>query len=167
MPLDASEFGLLDRRVINQVNALPEANRFIRGLRAWSGFSSTGIAYTRAERFSGETNLTFIDNIRWAKKMIFAYSSRPLEWISYLAAGITLLASVGIIFYIILAFTYRAAPPGFLTLLVSVLFLGAIQLLCLSIIGEYIGRIYQETKNRPHFVVRNITNDPRKKSHES
>jgi len=161
IPLDASEFGLIDRRVIDIINQLPEANRFIRGLRAWSGFKSTGIEYTRAERFSGVTNLTFMDNIRWAKKMIFAFSSRPLEWISYLAAAITLLAGIGIIAYIVVAFVYKTAPKGFLTLLVSVLFLGAIQLLCLSIIGEYVARIYQETKQRPHFVVRDIVNDPR------
>ncbi len=163
MPLDASEFGLMDRRAIDLISTLPEANRFIRGLRAWTGLKSTGIPYTRAERFSGQTNLTFMDNVRWAKKMIFAFSSQPLEWISYLAAAVTLLSAIGIIFYIALAYTYRQAPPGFLTLLVSVLFLGAIQLLCLSIIGEYIGRIYQEVKQRPHFVVRDIINDHKNK----
>ena len=159
MPLDASEFGLMDRRVIDLVNSLPEANRFIRGLRAWTGFKNTGIPYTRAERFSGETNLTFMDNVRWAKKMIFAFSSRPLEWITYLAGAVTLMSGIGIIIYIVVAYTYRRAPEGFLTLLVSVLFLGAVQLLCLSIIGEYIGRIYQEVKQRPHFVVRDIINE--------
>lgn len=161
MPLDAGEFGLIDRRVINLVNQMPEADRFIRGLRAWTGFNSTGISYTRAERYSGQTNLTFMDNVRWAKKMIFAFSSQPLEWISYLAGAVTVLSSIGIIIYIALAFIYHASPKGFMTLLVSILFLGAIQLLCLSIIGEYIGRMYQEMKRRPHFVIRDIINDPR------
>ena len=161
MPLDASEFGLLDRRAINLINELPEANRFIRGMRAWTGFKSAGVEYTRAERYSGQTNLTFMDNVRWAKRMIFAFSSQPIEWISYLAGGVTILSAIGIVVYIALAFIYHVSPKGFPTLLVSILFLGAIQLLCLSIIGEYIGRMYQEMKRRPHFVIRDIINDPR------
>ncbi|OGL88713.1 hypothetical protein A3H75_00540 [Candidatus Uhrbacteria bacterium RIFCSPLOWO2_02_FULL_51_9] len=161
MPLDASEFGLIDRKVINLINAMPETNRFIRGLRAWTGFKSAGIPYTRAERFSGQTNLTFLDNVRWAKRMIFAFSSSPLEWISYLAGLVTILSGVAIVAYVGIALFYQKAPTGFLTLLVSILFLGAIQLLCFSIIGEYIGRIYQETKRRPNAIIRDIVNDHR------
>ncbi|MBI4098419.1 MAG: glycosyltransferase family 2 protein [Candidatus Magasanikbacteria bacterium] len=161
MPLDASEFGLMDRRAIDLINQLPEANRFIRGLRAWTGLKSIGIPYTRAERFAGETNLTFLDNVRYAKRMIFAFSSSPLEWISYLAGLVTVLSGVAIVAYVVIALLYQKPPTGFLTLLVSILFLGAVQLLCFSIIGEYIGRIYQEIKRRPHAIIRDIVNDHR------
>ncbi len=159
MPLDASDFGLIDRRVINTINAMPESNRFIRGLRAWTGFKSIGIPYTRDVRFSGTTNYTFMNYISHALRLIFAFSFKPLEWISYLASAVTVLAGIGLIIYLILAVTTEL-PRGWPTLVVAILFLGAIQLFCISIIGEYIGRIYQEVKRRPHAIVRDVINGP-------
>lgn len=159
MPLDASDFGLLDRRVIDTLNAMPESNRFIRGLRAWTGFRSMGIPYTRDERFSGATNYTFLDYISHAKRFIFAFSFKPLEWISYLAGVVTVLAGIGLIVYFTLAVTTEV-PRGWPTLIVAILFLGAIQLFCISIIGEYIGRIYQEVKRRPNAIIRDVINGP-------
>lgn len=159
IPLDASDFGLIDRRVIDAINAMPESNRFIRGLRAWTGFKSIGIPYTRDVRFSGATNYTFMDNIRYAKRLIFAFSFKPLEWISYLASAVTVFAGIGLIVYLILALT-TDVPPGWPTLIIATLFLGAIQLFCLSIIGEYLGRVYQEVKRRPHAIVHSIINGP-------
>ena len=159
MPLDASEFGLIDRRVINAINAMPESNRFIRGLRAWTGFKSIGIPYTRDTRFSGETNYTFLNYITYAKRLIFAFSFKPLEWISYLASAVTALAGIGLIVYLVLALT-TDVPRGWATLIIATLFLGAIQLFCLSIIGEYLGRLYQEVKRRPHAIIRDIINGP-------
>lgn len=162
IPLDASDFGIIDRRVIDVIDDLPESNRFIRGLRAWSGFKSVGIPYTRGERFSGETNYSFWGYIRYAKRLIFAFSFKPIEWISYLAAVVTVLSGIGIVAYLILSLV-SDVPRGWPTIMVVVLFLGSVQLFCLSIIGEYIGRIYQEVKKRPHYVVRDIINDHRKK----
>lgn len=157
IPLDASDFGLIDRRVIQCIQEMPESNRFLRGLRAWTGFKSIGIPYTRDARFSGITNYSFIGYVRYAKRLIFAFSFKPIEWISYLAALIMVLSGIGMIVYLILAFT-TDVPRGWPTLILVVLFIGAIQLLCFSIIGEYIARIYQEVKRRPHFVVRDVIN---------
>lgn len=160
MPLDASDFALLDRKVIDWLNAMPESGRFIRGMRAWTGFKSVGIPYKRLERFSGQTNLTFWGNVRWAKLAIFSFSYTPLEWVSYLAGLVTLFAGFGIVAYIVAAIFYPA-PRGFLTIVVIMLFLGAIQLLSLSVIGEYIARIFEEVKSRPKYIRKEILNDYR------
>ncbi|MEK7102380.1 MAG: glycosyltransferase, partial [Patescibacteria group bacterium] len=114
---------------------------------------------TRDVRFSGTTNYTFMNYISHALRLIFAFSFKPLEWISYLASAVTVLAGIGLIIYLILAVTTEL-PRGWPTLVVAILFLGAIQLFCISIIGEYIGRIYQEVKRRPHAIVRDVINGP-------
>jgi len=160
MPLHASDFALLDRKAIDALNSMPEQGRFIRGMRSWTGYKSTGIPYKRLERFSGQTNLTFLGNVRWAKIGIFSFSYAPLEWISYLAGIVTALAALAILFYVILSF-FLPPPRGFMTLLIAILFLGSVQLLALSIIGEYIARIFEEVKNRPKFFRREILNDYR------
>lgn len=158
MPLDAGDFSLIDRKVIDALNLLPEKNRFIRGLRAWVGFKSTGIGYTRADRQAGETSNSFMDNIKWAKMGIFSFSYSPLELISNLALLTTAVALIGIVVYILSYIFNPGAPRGFSTLIVVILFLGAVQLLCLSIIGEYIGKIFEETKSRPKYLIKRIVN---------
>lgn len=158
MPLDASDFGLMDRRVVNVLNAMPERGRFLRGMRAWVGFRQTGIPYVRDERHAGVTSISFWGNFRWAKNGIFAFSYLPLEFISLLGFLCTMLAVVGAVFYFILVLTVPNQPRGFATIILVILFLGGIQLLCLSIIGEYLGRIFEEVKQRPHFVVRETLN---------
>jgi len=158
MPLDAGDFSLIDRKVIDAINLLPEKNRFIRGLRAWVGFTSIGVGYTRADREAGETSNSFLDNIKWAKMGIFSFSYSPLELISNLAFFTTVAAFIGIIVYILSYILYPGTPRGISTLIVVILFLGAMQLLCLSIIGEYIGKIFEETKSRPKYIVKRVVN---------
>jgi len=160
MPLDASDFAITDRKVIDVLNDMPEQGRFIRGMRAYTGYKAIGIPYKRLERFSGESNLSFWGNVYWAKLGIFSYSYKPLEMISYFAMIITGLSALAIVFYIILNF-FVPAPRGFMTILIAVLFLGSVQLLSLSIIGEYTARIFEEVKNRPKFVRKEILNDYR------
>lgn len=155
IPLDAGDFSLIDRRVVDVLNKFPERDRFIRGIRAWVGFKQIGIPYVRPERMFGKTTNNFLKNVRWAKKGIFSFSYAPLELVSYIAALVTILSAFTIIFYIILFFFY-GAPQGFLTTLVMILFLGSIQLLSLSIIGEYVAKIFEEVKQRPKFVVKSI-----------
>lgn len=162
IPLDAGDFSLIDRKVIDALNLLPERNRFIRGLRAWVGFKSIGIEYTREDRKAGKTSNSFMDNIRWAKMGIFSFSYYPLELISYIAFIVMLISLFGICVYIISYFVYPNAPRGFSTLIVAILFLGSIQLLSLSIIGEYLGKIFEETKGRPKYIIKRIINDHRK-----
>jgi glycosyltransferase involved in cell wall biosynthesis len=161
VPLDAGDFSLMNRRVVDCILLMPERDRFLRGLRSWVGFRQTGVPYTRAERFAGESTNSWLDNIRWAKRAIFSLSYQPLELIALLAFAVTLLTGLAIVVYVILYFAIPDAPHGFLTLLVAVLFIGAVQLFSLSIIAEYLGRIFEEVKQRPHFIVRSIVNDHR------
>lgn len=162
MPVDAGDFCLMDRQAVDALLKLPERDRFIRGLRAWVGFRQTGVEYTRDERFSGETTNTLWSNIRWAKKGIFSFSYAPLEWLSVIAGSLTVITAVAAVIYIIGYFIFPRGPKGTQTIIVITLFLGSIQLLSLSIIGEYLGRIFEEVKQRPKYIVKEVLNDHRK-----
>ncbi len=162
IPLDAGDFSLLDRSVVDALNSLPENNRFIRGLRAWVGYSQIGVPYVRPERMFGRTTNSFIKNVAWARKGILSFSYVPLELITWLALITVFLSLIGIIAQIVLRLLIPAiAPSGFTTLIILILLMGGIQLLCLSIIGAYLAHIYDEVKRRPPFLVENILNDPR------
>jgi len=161
IPLDAGDFSLLDRRVVDALNSLPENNRFLRGLRAWVGFKQTGVPYVRPERMFGRTTNSLLKNIGWARKAIFSFSYIPLDFITWLA-----LCTVGVsLFAMIIQITLRVffpelAPRGFTTLIILILFMSGIQLLCLSIIGSYLAHIYDEVKRRPPYIVESILNQP-------
>lgn len=162
IPLDAGDFSLLDRNVVTVLNQMPEVDRFTRGMRAWVGFRQTGVPYVRPERMFGRSTNNLWRNIRWAKKGIFSFSYAPLEWVSFIAGVVTVLAAITIVVYIVLAIIWPA-PRGFLSILMAILFFGAVQLLALSVIGEYIAKIFEEVKRRPKFIVKSIFNDPRQK----
>lgn len=164
MPLDAGDFSLMDRVVVDHLNSMPEKDRYIRGLRAWVGYSSIAIPYVRSERYDGKKSSAmggFISPFRWARKAIFSFSYTPLELITYLAFFTIILSIIGIVYFIITHFILKS-PPGFATIIIAILFFSAIQLLTLSIIGEYIGRIFEEVKSRPKYIIRGIINDPGK-----
>ncbi len=161
IPVDAGDFSLIDRRVVNALNSMPETNRFIRGLRAWVGFKQTGVPYTRPERMFGKTTNSPLRNLGWARKGILSFSYWPLDLITVLATLIVLISFIaGIIQIAIRLFRPDLVPSGFTTLIVLILFMGGIQLLCLGIVGSYLAHIYDEVKRRPPFIVRNIINDP-------
>jgi dolichol-phosphate mannosyltransferase len=161
MPLDAGDFSLLDRRVVNALNSLPENNRFLRGLRAWVGFKQIGVPYVRPERAFGRTTNSMLRNLGWARKAIFSFSYAPLNLITWLALGTIMLAFASIIFELVLRLVAPSVTPsGFTTLIIIILFLGAIQLLCLAIIGSYLEHIYDEVKRRPPYIVESILNRP-------
>lgn len=161
IPVDAGDFSLMDRRVVRALLEMPERDRFLRGLRAWVGFRQVGVEYVRPERMFGVTTNNLFKNIAWARKGILSFSYLPLELISWLAAATTLLTGGAIFVHLLLYLTLSEAPRGFMTLLLAVLFLGSVQLLCLSIIGDYLGRVFEEVKQRPLYVVKEIWNDPR------
>jgi glycosyltransferase involved in cell wall biosynthesis len=161
VPTDAGDFSLMDRKVVEAINGIPERDRFLRGLRAWVGFKQTGVPYLRPERMFGVSTNSLLKNLAWARKGIFSFSYLPLELISYLAFFVTTLSAVAIALYIAMYVWRPEAPRGFLTLLVAVLFLGGVQLLCLGIIGDYLGRVFEEVKQRPHYLIRSVINDPR------
>jgi dolichol-phosphate mannosyltransferase len=162
VPRDAGDFSLMDRRVVDVLNQMPERDRFLRGMRAWVGFRQVGVPYVRPERKFGQTTNNLAKNIAWAQKGIFSFSYVPLQLISYLAVIVTVLSGLAIVLTVALYFFLHTAPSGFTSILVAVLFLGGIQLLCLAIIGDYLGRVFEEVKRRPPFVVESVLNAPSK-----
>ena len=168
IPLDAGDFGLLDRRVVDALNGLPESHRFIRGLRAWVGYRQVGVPYVRPERMFGKTTNSLVKNIGWARRAIVSFSYVPLDliaWLALIAVGVSFLALVA---QLVLHFADPSlAPKGFTTLIVGMLFIGGIQLLCLAIIGSYVAHIYEESKHRPPYLVESVLNPPTKAPLES
>lgn len=165
MPLDAGDFSLIDRKVVEVLKQFPERDRFLRGLRAWVGFKQSGVPYVRPERMFGKTTNNFLKNFQWATKGIISFSYVPLEMMTILSLIVFVIALIGIIAQIILRIMLPTAPFGATTILIVVLFIGAIQLLGISVLGEYIGKIFEEVKQRPKYVVKSIIRNP--KSHNN
>jgi len=160
IPLDSGDFCLMDRQVIDALNAMPERNRFVRGLRAWVGFKQIGLEYERQARTIGQSKYSLKKLLELAIDGVFSFSTKPLRMASYLGLIVSTLAVVGILYTLLqrvysdyfasLGFGY---VPGFATIVISILFFGGVQLICLGIIGEYLGRIYDEVKARPQWIV--------------
>ncbi len=161
IPLDAGDFGLLDRRVVDALNNLPESHRFIRGLRAWVGFRQAGVPYVRPERMFGRSTNSLVKNVGWARRAIVSFSYVPLDLIAWLALVTVGVSFVGLVAQLVLRVADPSlAPKGFTTLIVGMLFIGGVQLLCLAIIGSYVAHIYEESKHRPPFLVESVLNAP-------
>ena len=143
----------MDRRVIDEFNKLPERNRFIPGLRSWLGFQQASVLYDRQERADGKPKQTLRKLIHYAMDGMISFSYKPLRTATYLGFLISLAAFGLGLFYIVTFFAWRKQVTGFTTTIVSVLFLGGVQLISIGILGEYIGRIYEEIKQRPLYVV--------------
>lgn len=159
LPLDTGDFRLLDRQVVNVLNQMREHHRFLRGMSVWVGFRQVGVPYKRAARYAGETKYPLRKMARFASDAITSFSYFPLQlatYIGFLSAGISILA---IPVVIILRLTGSQAFIGQATTLISVLFLGGVQLISLGILGEYIGRLFQEAKGRPLYIVREAPAD--------
>ena len=162
IPSNAGDFSLLDRRVVETLNNLPENNRFIRGLRAWVGYRQTGVPYVRPERVFGHSTNSLIKYMGWARKAIFSFSYLPLDLIAWLAFFIVAISMIAIVIQVIYRLLYPGmTPSGITTVIVLILLIGGVQLLCISIIGSYLAHIYDEVKRRPPYIVREIRNDPR------
>jgi len=160
IPADSGDYALLDRVVVNVLNAMPERNRYLRGLRAWCGFRQVGVEFERHARAAGTPQYTFRKSFRLAMDGVFSFSAVPLRLATYLGFWISGLAFLGTVFTFlqkIFAKQFAALGlepgPGFPTVVISVTFLGGVQLLCLGILGEYLGRIYDEVKGRPHWII--------------
>jgi polyisoprenyl-phosphate glycosyltransferase len=168
IPLDAGDFALIDRRVVNILNSLPENNRFLRGLRAWVGFRQTGVPYERPERMFGRSTNSILKNIDWARRAILSFSYIPLDLIAWLAFFLVGISLIAIVMQVALRLLFPGlAPSGFTTLIVLILFIGGVQLFCLAIIGSYLAHIYDEVKRRPPYIVKSILNDPRQNGQTS
>jgi dolichol-phosphate mannosyltransferase len=152
IPLDTGDFRLLDRKVVEVMNTMRERHRFLRGMSAWVGFRSVGVPYKRAARFAGKTKYPFKKMLKLALTAITSFSYMPLQiamWVGFISAGISIVA---IPVVIILRLIGSQFFFGQATTLIAVLFLGGVQLICLGILGEYIGRIYDEAKGRPLYI---------------
>jgi dolichol-phosphate mannosyltransferase len=153
VPVDAGDFSLIDKRAVSHILKFTEKDIFLRGLRAWVGFKQVGVPYVRPERLFGKSTNNFGKNVWWAKKGIFSFSMKPLYYIQGLGIAIFFVTIALIIFYLFyyLMNPYKASQ-GIMTLVMLILGLGSIQLISLSIIGDYIGKITEEVKNRPKFI---------------
>jgi len=161
IPLDAGDFGLLDRRVVDVMNNMPESQRFVRGLRAWVGFRQAGVPYVRPERMFGRSTNSLVKNVAWARQAIVSFSYVPLDLIAWLALVTVGFAFVGLVVELVLKLLDPGlAPKGFATLIIGMLFIGGVQLLCTAIIGSYVAHIYEESKRRPSFIVESVLNAP-------
>ena len=153
IPLDAGDFRLMDRRVVLAMRQLRERNRFMRGLSSWVGFKQIAVEYERAARFAGETKYPLRKMLRLANNAITSFSHVPLQLATYTGFILAAVSLVGILVTIVARLSGISSFSGQATTLVSVLFLGGIQLIFLGIIGEYLGRIYDEVKNRPLYII--------------
>jgi polyisoprenyl-phosphate glycosyltransferase len=166
-PIDAGDFSLIDRKVLDVINELPEKNRFFRGLRAWSGFRQVGIEYERNARAAGSSKYSLLKLIGLAKDGIFSFSTVPLTGVFYLGMVMSSLAFATLLLVLLLRifdipiFGMRASDvQGFSSTILTILLIGGIQLASTGVLGEYIGRIYNETKSRPSYVIRDKIGTP-------
>jgi polyisoprenyl-phosphate glycosyltransferase len=154
IPFDSGDFCLMDRKIVDLLNSMPERNRFLRGLRAWLGFSQTAVTYERPPRYAGVTKYPFSRMMALAIDAVFALSKMPLRfatWFGFLASGASFI--LGLAFIGERLFGSGNIARGWASTIVVVLFLGGVQLICLGVIGEFVGRIYDEVKQRPLYIV--------------
>ena len=157
IPLDTGDFRLMDRAVVDVLSAMPEKDRFIRGMVAWVGFKQYALPYKRLERFAGTSKYPLRKMLRFALDGIFSFSTKPLQMavgFGFLSAGLSL---VGIFYALFLRLFTSIWVEGWTAIMIAVLFIGGVQLICLGILGEYVGRIYNEAKNRPLYIVKTKT----------
>lgn len=153
MPEGISDFRLLDRKVVDYVNSMEENSRFLRAMISWLGFREIGIPFTANLRQHGQTKFSLAKLIRLSIDGITSFSVLPLRWITYLGASVAVVSLLYAIFVLYEVAIEGIETPGWPTLIVAILFLGGVQLISLGVVGEYVGRIYMETKRRPLFVL--------------
>jgi glycosyltransferase involved in cell wall biosynthesis len=152
MPLDAGDFSLMDRRIVDVLLGLPETDQFVRGLRSWVGFKQTGVDYVRPERAFGRSTHSRLKNLWWAKKAIFSFSFVPIELLSYLGITMTVLSFPAVVYQIVLGRLRPDIPRGVSTIVALVVFFGSLNLFAISMVGEYVIRAFEEAKRRPKFI---------------
>ena len=161
LPLDSGDFSLMDRRVVDVLNTMPERTRFVRGMRGWVGFRQSGVPCARADRFAGTTKHTYGTLVRLALDGFFGFSYKPLQLASVFGSAVSVAAFLIALVIVFLRIVHGFPLHGWTSLIVAVLFLGGVQLICLGILGEYVGRIYDEVRARPPFVIATVVGDTR------
>lgn len=163
IPADTGDFCLMDRQVVDVLNQIPERNRYIRGLRSWIGYRQTSVKFERDPRFAGEVKYTFRKSFSLALNSIISFSRIPLRLSTYLglfSALVALLMSIIVLYW---RLSQPSSPlTGFAAIMIAVFFLGSVQLICLGLLGEYIGRIYEEVKGRPLYTLAEVGQQDKK-----
>ena len=154
IPTDTGDFCLMDRKVVDLLTAMPERNRYVRGLRAWVGFRQASVAYERPPRFAGDPKYTFRKSLGLAVSGVLSLSKSPLRLATWLGLVVSLASFVLAVWFVVQRLTVGFDVRGWASTTVIILFLGGVQLLTIGVIGEYLGRIYDEVKQRPLYVVR-------------
>ncbi|MBT5222276.1 MAG: glycosyltransferase family 2 protein [Gammaproteobacteria bacterium] len=153
IPLDTGDFRLMSRPIMDSLKAMPERDRFVRGMVSWVGFKQTAIAYERAERLAGKSKYPLHKMLRFASDGILSFSTKPLQISIALGMLAACIAMVGVFYAIGMRVFTDIWVEGWTALMIAILFLGGVQLICVGILGEYIGRIYNEVKQRPLYIV--------------
>lgn len=159
IPHDAGDFRLMDRRVVDALLALPERNRFMKGLFAWVGFRQTGVEFVRDTRVAGRSSWNYFRLWNFAVDGLTSFSIMPLRIASVAGGVISLLGFAYAAYLVVRTLVSGVDVPGYASIVVIMLFLGGVQLLCLGLIGEYLGRLYVEAKGRPLFIVSDVFED--------
>jgi len=153
IPLDTGDFRLMDRKVVDALQSMPERERFVRGMVSWVGFRQVAVPYRRDPRLAGESKYPLLKMVRFALDGVTSFSVQPLRVATWLGFAVSVAAVLGIVYALALRLFTSDWVTGWTAMMIAVLFLGGVQLISLGIIGEYIGRIYGETKRRPLYVV--------------
>ena len=157
IPMDSGDFCIMDRRVVDVLVGLPERNRFVRGIRSWVGLDQIGLVYERQARYAGTAKYSYRRLVYLALDGLISFSFVPLRMITILGFTVSAISILLAIGYTIQKLTFGLTPPGFATTVVAIFFLAGIQLITIGVIGEYVGRIFEEVKRRPLYIVRRVT----------
>lgn len=161
IPLDTGDFRLIDKAVVKALRTMDERDRFIRGMVSWVGFKQYALKYQREQRFAGTTKYPLRKMLRFASDGIISFSTKPLR-VAMLSGALSAgLACIGIVWALAIRLFDKGAVPGWAGTIIAVLFLGGVQLVCTGILGEYIGRIYMQSKHRPLYIVSERVGTPR------
>jgi dolichol-phosphate mannosyltransferase len=158
IPKDTGDFRLMDAKVVDAFRVMPERNRFVRGMISWVGFDQTYIEYEREKRFAGETKYPLKKMIKFAGDGIIAFSAKPLRLMTCIGCLTIILAFIVLVYSLVIKFLGGTAVRGWTSLMVAITFFSGVQLLSLGVLGEYIGRIYDESKNRPLYIIKEKIN---------
>ncbi len=156
IPIDSGDFSMLSRRVVNQMNLMPEESRYLRGMRAWIGFKQTGFEYNRDARLAGETKYDWKKLFELAFNGIFNFSDLPVRFITRLGISTICISLIYILYILIKKMIGIYVPEGFTTLIIAICLFSGVQLISIGILGEYVLRIYKQVRNRPLFVIDKI-----------
>jgi polyisoprenyl-phosphate glycosyltransferase len=159
IPLDSGDFALISRRVVNIMNKMPEESRYLRGMRTWVGFKQIGVEYERSERQAGESKYSFSMLFKLAYNGIFNFSEFPIKFVTRLGALAIFVAFVYFIIVVIKKYFFQEVIEGFTALLFIIILFSGVQLIALGVIGEYVLRVFFQSKNRPLFIVKEVIRD--------